>query len=722
MVKGPAKEQVGPFPGLRVACTLQPGDRHRGRLVPVLLPNLEFVITGIPKPRAARAALVAAASLALASGSLLLAAPSQAAAGAASPTAKTITGSHPAWATPAGDTGTVPAGTEITGTVYLAGQDPAGLTAYATAVSDPANAAYGRFLTPAQYQARFGATPAQVRAVSAWAKDAGLTVLGSTSHAVTVRGTNAAVARAFGTSVHQYRVRGQLRHAPAKDVTVPASVASAVLGVTGLSSAGGNVARPDSIRVDDGPGATRARPADDLPTTATCSDYWGQKTTTAGPPGYAEGPVPFDQCSFYPSQLRKAYGITASRLTGKGATIAIVDAYGSSTMLADANQYAVNHGDKPFRRGQYREYVDPSSWTDQDLCGGPEGWAPEEALDVEMAHGLAPDADVVYVGAASCNDDDLLTAISTIVDRHLADVVSNSWGEIMHTTDGTDVPASEIAAYEQVFKQAAVEGIGIGFSAGDCGDSSPAAAATGANCQTNTSRAQANWPDSDPWATSVGGTALGISSKSGSYGFETDMGTLRSNLSADGTSWVPAVPAPFYFGGGGGTSEDFAQPGYQRRAVPSRLAHTLMTGAHSRTARRVTPDVSMNGDLYTSVLVGISDGADYSEAGYGGTSVSSPEFAALQADAIQARHHPIGFANPLLYAHPSLLRDVVDENAAHHAKTPLSSIVDFGVKNGALTVRLVAFGQDTSLNAVRGYDDATGLGTPTLSYLRSFRR
>ncbi|WP_327289790.1 S53 family peptidase [Streptomyces sp. NBC_01198] len=676
-----------------------------------------------------RAAVIAAASLALASGSLLIAAPSQAAGSAAAPTAKTIAGTHPAWATPAGDAGSVPSGTEITGTVYLAGQDPAGLTAYATAVSDPANASYGQFLSPAQYQARFGATAAQIGAVTKWATGAGLKVVGSTQHAITVRGTDSAITKAFGTGIHQYRVGGQLRHAPARDVTVPATVSSAVLGVNGLSSAG-TKASPDSIRVDDPAGATGANrtasPAQKgkgtLPTTATCSDYWGQKSTTAGPAGYSKGATPFDQCSFYPSQLRKAYGITASGLTGKGATIAIVDAYGSSTMLADANQYAVNHGDKAFKSGQYTERVDPSQWQDQDLCGGPEGWAPEEALDVEMAHGLAPDAKVVYVGANSCNDDDLLSAITTIVDQHLADVVSNSWGEIMHTSDNLDVSASEIAAYEQVFKQAAAEGIGIGFSAGDCGDSSPLAAATGANCQADTTRAQANWPDSDPWVTSVGGTALGIDNKSGSYGFETDMGTLRSNLSADGTSWVPAVPAPFYFGGGGGTSEDFAQPAYQRRSVPNSLSHTLMTGAHSRDAMRVTPDVSMVGDLYTSVLVGISDGADYSEAGYGGTSVSSPEFAAVQADALQARHHAVGFANPLLYAHPGQFRDVVDQNAAHHAKTPLSSIVDFGEVNGALTVRLVAFGQDTSLNAVRGYDDATGLGTPTLSYLTGARR
>ena len=673
-----------------------------------------------------RAGAVAVASLATLSGSLVLAGPSQASTPGASP--KTISGSHPSWATAKADAGALSSGTQLTGTIYLAGRDAAGLTAYATSVSTPGSADYGKFLTPAQYDAKYGATQAQISAVRNWAEDAGLKVLSTTEHAVTVKGTNAAITKAFGTSVHNYTVSGKVRHAPARDVVVPGSVAADVLGVTGFTSAGANVVKPDSQRVST-PAATpaaktaaktAATDGSGLPTTATCSDYWGQKLATGAPKGYGSKAVPFDQCSFYPSQLRKAYGITASKLTGKGATIAIVDAYGSSTMEADADQYAVNHGDKPFRKGQYTEVVDPTQWTEQDACGGPEGWAPEEALDVEMAHGLAPDANVVYVGANSCEDSDLLGAISTIVDKHLADVISNSWGEIMHTTDDADVTASEIAAYEQVFKQAAVEGIGIGFSAGDCGDSSPLAAATGANCQTDTSRAQANWPDSDPWVTSVGGTALGIADKTGSYGFETDMGTLRSVLSADGKSWTPAPPAPFYFGGGGGTSEDFAQPFYQRGVVPSSVSHTLMTGARSRTAQRVTPDVSMVGDLYTSVLVGISDGADYSEAGYGGTSVSSPEFAAVQADAIQAAHHALGFANPAVYARSRVLTDVVDRNA-QVSKTPLSNVADFGEVNGALNVKLVAFGQDTSLNAVRGYDDATGVGSPNLNYLRSFQ-
>ncbi len=662
--------------------------------------------------------MVATTSLALAAGSLMLAVPSQASTPASA--AKTIAGSHPAWATAAKDTGSAPAATHYTGTVYLAGRHQAELAAYARSVSDPSSADHGTYLSPSAYQARYGATAAQVSAVRGWLTGAGLTVVSSDAHAFKVSGDSAAFSKAFGTGIHRYEVSGKLRHAPAHDVVVPAKVASAVLGVTGLSSAGVNVDKPDSVRVGAAAVKGNRKPADGLPTKATCSDYWGQKIATGAPAGYTKHAVPFDQCSFDPAQLRKAYGISSSGLTGKGATVAIVDAYGSSTMRADADQYALNHGDKPFRSGQYTEVMDPSQWEDQDLCGGPEGWQGEESLDVEMVHGLAPNAHVVYEGANSCTDDDLLAAISDIVDHHRADVITNSWGEIMHTTDDADVTASEISAYNQVFEQAAVEGIGVNFSAGDCGDSSPAAASTGVNCQPDTSRAQANWPDSDPWVTSVGGTALGIANRSGAYGFETDMGTLRSVLSADGKSWSP-LPGSFYFGGGGGTSEDFSQPWYQRSVVPHSLAHTLMTGSHSKNAMRVTPDVAMNGDLYTSVLVGMTDGGVYSEGGYGGTSVSSPEFAAVQADAIQAAHHAIGFANPVIYRKSGLFRDVVDRRA-EHSTTPLSNVFDYGMYNGALDARLVAFGEDTSLNAVHGYDDATGVGSPTTRYLESYLR
>ena len=606
--------------------------------------------------------------------------------------------------------------------MYLNAQDPAALAAYAKAVSTPGNALYGKYLTADQAKAKFLATPAQVKAVQSWLTGAGLKIGSTTQHAITVSGNTAAIKRAFGTSLHAYRVKGHTVHAPSANAVVPAAVASSVIGVAGLASTT-PAAKPESLPVSTAAKGDAVKPGGKatLPTVATCSDYWGQKSAKGAPAGYT-AKTDFDQCSFYPSQLRNAYGITASGLTGKGATVAVIDAYASSTMEADANQYATNHGDKAFKAGQYTEIVTPDQWNSQDACGGPEGWAPEEALDVEMVHGLAPDAKVVYVGANSCQDSDLGASLANVVDNHLADIVSNSWGEIMHSSVNGDYPQELITSYEQTFEQGAIEGISFDFSAGDCGDSSPGAAATGANCDPTTTEAQANWPDSDPWVTSVGGTALAISSKKGSYGFETDMGTLRSALTADQKGWSP-LPGAFYFGGGGGVSDEFAEPWYQGPVVPSTLAHTLPTGAHSATAQRVTPDVAMNGDLYTSVLVGISDGAAYSEGGYGGTSVSSPEFSAVQADAIQAHGgRPLGFANPAIYSRygSKSYTDVVNKTAVK-GQPPLSAVFDAGIVSGSLRVRLVAFGRDYGLTAVKGYDDATGVGSPTEAYLKSFK-
>ncbi|MFG2821659.1 protease pro-enzyme activation domain-containing protein [Kitasatospora sp. NPDC048365] len=663
------------------------------------------------------------------------AAPSQASASPAA--ARTLVGTHPHWATPTTDQGTTPSGQQITARVYLAGKDPAGLAAYAREVSTPGSPLYGKFLTPEQVQSRFGASAAQTAAVRSWVTGAGLSVASATTHYLDVRGSSAAVDRAFGTRLHQYVVNGQMLTAPDADAVVPAGVSSAVLGVTGLNSqahfmrsqaVSQSGAMDGAARTGTQTPASRPAPGTGISTTATCSDYWGQKPVTGGPEGYTPT-TSYAQCPLIPSQLREAYGITASHLTGKGVTIAIVDAYGSSTMLADANRYATSHGDNAFRKGQYSEIVTPSQWNSQDNCGGPAGWLDEEALDVEMAHGLAPDANILYVGANSCMDTDLLAALATIVDKHLADVVSNSWDILLHTTDG-DEPQAMIDAYEQVFQQGAVEGIGFDFASGDCGDNSPAAAAKGLNCLPGSNRAQAFFPGADPWVTDLGGTALGIKDAKGTYGFETDMGNLRSVLELNSSpgqpaeSWNP-FPGYFYFGGGGGTSEDFAQPWYQRGIVPDRLAHTLMTGKASATAQRVTPDVAMNGDLYTSVLVGVTgygpDGV-YTESGFGGTSVATPEFSAIQADAIQARHgRPIGFANPAIYARygSAAFHDVVN-NTTGPGQPPLNAVADFGIVDNALRVRLVAFGRDYGLAATKGFDNATGVGSPTGAYLNSF--
>ena len=157
-----------------------------------------------------------------------------------------------------------------------------------------------------------------------------------------------------------------------------------------------------------------------------CSTYYGEKTATNKPKAYGKH-QPWAVCGYTPSQVRGAYGVTASGMTGKGQTVAIVDAYASPTIRADANQFATVVGDNQFGPGQFKQYqAGPTSARDVRCRAG---WYGEETLDVESVHGMAPDANVRYVAAGSCFDADLANAAAAIVDTGLASIVSNSWGD-----------------------------------------------------------------------------------------------------------------------------------------------------------------------------------------------------------------------------------------------------------------------------------------------------
>jgi subtilase family serine protease len=611
-----------------------------------------------------------------------------------------LVGSRPAYATPAADAGPVPGARRVSARLYLGSRDPAGLSAFLRAVTDPHSPEYRHYLTPAAYQRRFGQTDQHIRAVFAWLARSGFTVTGRTLHHLTIEGPARAVQRAFGTSLHRYRTGRGTSDAPSGDLSVPAALGATVLGVSGLSTPG--AARPLSTPA----------PALDVPADgAVCSGHFGQKPATRLPKAYGRTTA-YAPCPYIPAQLRHAYGAGTDGATGRGSTIAVVDAYGSPDMPADADRYARATGDRAFRPGQYRQHVTPRGWHISDACAPPRTWAGEQALDIDLAHGLAPDAKVLYVGANSCLDNDLMDAEAYVIDGRRADVVSNSWAEIVHSSPGHLTPTL-VAAWNLLFEQAAAEGIGVSFAAGDCGDSSPGAARTGVNCDPKTTRAQADFPSGSPWVTSVGGTTLALD-RHGDYAWETSMGDELSVLTDKGRAWGP-VPGVFAFGGGGGAS-DFPRPWYQRGRVPG------------GTARRATPDVALEGDGALPVLVGLTDAGTYHLVGFGGTSAAAPAFAAVQADAQQASGHRLGFANPLLYAlaasHAHVFHDVTD-HPANAGTAPLTVVRDEGpgvdTAGGAQRYLLYTLGHDFGLHARRGYDDATGLGSPTTGYLRWFR-
>ncbi|MEU2358013.1 S53 family peptidase [Streptomyces misionensis] len=641
--------------------------------------------------RAKTRAVSMAATLPMIAGALALGIP--AAHAADSPARDVLKGTKPLWATAKADKGAASNGAQVKARVYLAGKDASGLAAYAKAVSDPSSPQYGKYLSAKQAQSRFGATKAQVAAVKSWLTASGLKVTEVTQHYVAVSGDVAAAEKAFGTQLHNFAKGSKTYRAPAQTASVPAALKGTVLTVTGLDSA------PHKANHDD----TLPPPDAVFKNAGPFSSYYGSNIASTLPSAYGQK-QPYAVKGYTGKQLRAAYG--AGKYTGKGVRVAITDAYASPTIAYDAGKYAANNGDKAWKTSQLHQVL-PNAYTKTDECGAA-GWYGEETLDVEAVHAVAPDADVTYVGAASCYDDDLLDSLSKVVDNHLADIVSNSWGDV----EANQTP-DLAAAYDQVFQLGAVQGIGFYFSSGDDGDQ-----------VANTGVKQVDTPANSAWVTAVGGTSLAVG-KNDTYLWETGWGTEKATLSADGKSWT-GFPGAFNSGAGGGTSSTVAEPYYQKGVVPDALAK-----ANNASGNRVVPDIAAIADPNTGFLVGqtqtFPDGSQqYSEYRIGGTSLAAPTIAGVQALAQEARGGAaIGFANPSIYAKfgdKGVYHDVTDNPTGHGLAVVRVDYANSVDDSKGLLYSVRSLGKDSSLSATKGYDDVTGVGSPADGYVKSFTK
>jgi subtilase family serine protease len=195
---------------------------------------------------------------------------------------------------------------------------------------------------------------------------------------------------------------------------------------------------------------------------------------------------------------------------------------------------------------------------------------------------------------------------------------------------------------------------------------------------------------------------------------------------------IPPLNLGFVFGAGGGESQVFAKPSYQS-SLPG--------------AGRQLPDISYVGDPFTGVEYIITDPTN--PAGgpligvIGGTSLSCPMFSALWAIANQAVGGDVflgtslGQASPLLYGLPSdAISDVLAvtspnnvtgtvyiphtppyTESADSLAAPLENTTDYisAMYNSPFSTRwfVLTFGTDSSLTTGPGWDNVTGLGTPT---------
>jgi len=609
-----------------------------------------------------------------------------------------FSGSVPRWATVANDVGVTAADTTVEGEIYLPLRDEAAAAAFATAVSTPGARGYRQFLSPQAWIQRFAPTKADSDAVVASLTSQGLTIsaVPASRQYVVFRGTAAQVGAAFATTLHDYNYSGRVLSAPSSAPSVGSALAGKVSGVS-LDQAK-FLTHSDSIKQGDLPPGSNAF-SRQAPTpsaiTATCSAYTGEHTVTA-PAAYGQTTFDTFNCGYVPSQLRSAYGVDSlakSGVNGAGQTVAIIDAYASPSIVDDVNTYSSALGEPGLSAANYSQIVPtPAQFVDQEACGYPSGWQGEQTLDVEAVHGIATGAKILYVGGFNCGGG-LDVALSKILDNKLANIVSNSYGNL-----GEAIPDDALKGAQNLHIQAAGEGIGLYFSSGDNGDE-----------VANLGYASPDFPASSPYVTSVGGTSLGIT-QAGKIAYETGWGTAGDKIDPTGTAYLSPLPGAFFGGAGGGASAVFAAPAYQRGVVPTSLSHGF----------RVSPDIAALADPYTGFSVGIRPIVDDSTLAvgaferdtYGGTSLASPLTAAQIAIVQQATRTSIGFANPTLYGLDRILpfsfRDVQPQN-------PTKALVYTSAASG--NSYLISLDQDTTLKTTRKYDAVTGIGGVTFGLL-----
>jgi subtilase family serine protease len=372
---------------------------------------------------------------------------------------------------------------------------------------------------------------------------------------------------------------------------------------------------------------------------------------------------------YSPQQMQTAYGLTPllqAGYDGKGQTIVIVDSFGTPTILADLQTFDATYGlpDPPSFK-----VLSPLGTVPFDPTNAVQvNWAFETTLDVEWAHAMAPGANIVLLTSPVAETEgvvgmpEFLALEKYALENKLGKIISQSWGATENTL--LDPAGQQVfAEFEKLYRRAAREDVTVLASAGDSGSSN-------VDANNNTyAFPTVIFPASSPWVTAVGGTSL-YAEPSGKYQFE--------------IVWNDH----YIGGGGGGVSQQFAEPGYQY-SLPASVQTELNN-------HRGIPDVSYNADPNTAILVYESFLGPSNSGFYfiGGTSEGSPQWAGIVADGNQLAGHPLGFLNPKLYAigqGSGLFHDITFGSNAYNGFN--------GVPGYAATP---------------GWDLATGWGTPDL--------
>jgi subtilase family serine protease len=672
----------------------------------------------LPRPlRLGGAALLGLATIAL-TGSLTSANAATAASPPAASSLSTLRNSLPATTNP--QTGSYSA-SSMTVEVALAPQNQTGLNSALQAIYTEGSSQYHQFLSAGQFDATYAPTAAERASVASYLANEGLTVASASSpFLLSVTGSSAKITAAFHTRLSNYvDPRGIHYFQNSQALQVPTSIVSDIQGVVGLT----NTVReqPGVVKPLTGRAAASASSASascESPYVTKAQLFTAVNTGVNFPYGYGGGP---GCAGLTPSQTNSMYDApaasTATQGSGVNAAVFELSAYQASDIKTWAKTF-------------YGAGYSPSL-SNVNVDGGPlapvcpagdtcapasQGYAGdiEVVADIENTLAIAKDSHVIVYNAP--NDETGQTELNeytVIANQDRADTISSSWG-----TCESSITAGLAEAENTVFEQMAMQGQSMFASSGDTG-------AFGCIRVNNTTAVNQSDPSSQPWVTSVGGTSFesdnpGTNPNPGppATGTETvwnvrnlcsEQGQNPGNDNQGGYFWCGATGA-----GGGGSSQYWGRPFYQQGPGVNNPYVTYGNGttncslAATGTPCRQVPDISANADEYTpyaeyctgsaatpgSVCATIGSGGGGGWFGIGGTSLSSPLWAAVTADRDSYQGRRTGNINPLLYywlrTNPSeYFTDITGQGRLQRAAT----------NNGLFPT-------------TPGYDEATGIGTP----------
>jgi subtilase family serine protease len=558
-------------------------------------------------------------------------------------------------------------------------------------LANPHSKNFHKYLTPAEFGARFGMSQNDIAKISAWLKAQGFTNISVANgrNMISFDGTISQVESVFALEMHNYLIDGVVHMANAGEPSVPMPLAGMLMFVHHLNDFS------PKPRVKVKPNLT--------------SYVSGFHFLTPG-----DFAVIYDLGTLY----------TAG---GAGQKIAVV---GQST---------VNTNDLNNFRSAAKL---PASTVTMTLAGGTGTRCPgdegESDLDVEWSGGVAQNASVTFVYAGlntgdSCTSrtNDVWNALQYAIDNNVAPFVSTSYGFCESPTAG--ITMAQALTFQGWIQQGQSQGQTLTAASGDAG---------AADCDSGNSATlglAVDVPSSIPEVTGAGGNEFtgdnsGVvtgtmpnttaaadppywgASNTGSDMIVTALEYIPEEAWNDTAESLAENPPAGLSASGGGASQYFSKPSWQtgtgvpadgKRDVPD----ISVTTSQFHDPYLICSEDGASGNIVQTCTAGFRTGPGGDFTAVGGTSAAAPTFTAILAliNQFVGDSPTVGLApvNPFLYSlaasTPSVFHDVTQGNNMVPCTTGTpdcpSGTTEIGYSAGV------------------GYDQVTGWGSPDATKL-----